>query len=96
MITKNGTASEAPQVMALKALAFLAGNEEYLDGFLASSGIDLQDLKELAGDENMLAGLLDHVLQNENLLLEFSHSIDCKPEMIVKARHALPGANHDT
>ena len=95
MILKNANSSETPQVIALKALAFLAANEDHLDGFLASSGIDLQDLKELAGDETMLAGLLDHILQNESLLLEFSQSIDYKPEMIVKARYALPGANHD-
>jgi hypothetical protein len=96
MILKMGKTSDEPQVIALKALAFLAGSEENLNNFLANSGMDLQDLKEQASDINMLAGLLDHVLQNENLLLEFSASIDCKPDAIVRARHALPGANHDT
>jgi Protein of unknown function (DUF3572) len=94
-VIKNVNSYEGPQVIALKALTFLVSNEDHLDGFLASSGMDLQDLKELADDETMLAGLLDHILQNESLLLEFSQSIDYKPEMIVKARYALPGANHD-
>jgi hypothetical protein len=96
MVIKNKATSEAPQVIALKALAFLASNEEHLNYFLASSGMDLQDVKELAGNENMLAGLLDHILQDENLLLEFSTSLDCKPGMIVQARNSLPGANHDS
>lgn len=95
MILKIRDAVEEPQVVALKALAFLAGNEEILNQFLISSGLDLQDLKEQATDINMLAGLLDHILANESLLLEFAQSLSCRPESIMRARQALPGANYD-
>ncbi len=88
--------TEQPQVTALKALAFLASDEDRLSHFLLSSGMDLQDLKELANDPNMLAGLLDHVLGHEALLVEFAQSQSCSPESVVRARQLLPGASHDS
>jgi hypothetical protein len=96
MILKARDSVEHPQIIALKALAFLASDEERLSYFLVSTGMDLQDLKEQADDLNMLAGLLDHVLGNENLLLEFAASMSCKPESVVHARQMLPGATHDS
>jgi Protein of unknown function (DUF3572) len=96
MILKTPDKVEHPQVIALKALAFLASDEDRLSYFLVSTGMDLQDLKERANDLNMLAGLLDHVLANENLLLEFADSMSCKPESVVRARQTLPGATHDS
>jgi Protein of unknown function (DUF3572) len=95
MIHKTLNNVEHPQVIALKALAFLASDEDRLSGFLLASGLDLQDLKEQANDLNLLAGLLDHVLANENLLLEFADSMSCKPESVIRARQELPGASHD-
>jgi hypothetical protein len=83
------------EVIALKALTFLVSDEDRLSGFLALSGMDLQDLKEQATDINTLAGLLDHVLAHENLLVEFARSLSCRPESIMCARHKLPGANND-
>jgi hypothetical protein len=96
MILKTSNPVEQPQVIALKALAFLASDEDRLNYFLLATGMDLQDLKQQADDINMLAGLLDHVLGHENLLLEFAESLACKPETIMRARQALPGANHDS
>jgi Protein of unknown function (DUF3572) len=95
MILKTPHNVEQPQVIALKALAFLASDEDRLGYFLVSSGMDLQDLKEQASDLNMLAGLLDHILGDESLLLEFAAELACRPESIARARQALPGAAHD-
>ena len=95
MILKTPDNTEYPQVIALKALAFLAGDDERLIYFLVSSGMDLQDLKEHAGDMNVLAGLLDHILAHENLLLDFAGTESLRPESILRARQALPGAPHD-
>jgi Protein of unknown function (DUF3572) len=95
MILKTPNSMEQPQVIALKALAFLAGDEDRLSCFLASSGMDLQGLREQADDVNMLAGVLDHILANEKLLLEFAETLSRRPESIVRARQALPGDYHD-
>jgi Protein of unknown function (DUF3572) len=96
MMLKTTVSSEEPHVVALKALAFLAIDEENLNHFLAITGLDLLDVKERANDPVMLGGVLDHLLQHENLLLAFSAELGCKPEAIVGARYRLPGANHDS
>ena len=95
MILKTPRNVEQPQVIALKALAFLASDQDRLGSFLVSSGMDLHALRERAGDINMQAGLLDHILSDENLLLEFAAELSCRPESIMRARQALPGACHD-
>jgi Protein of unknown function (DUF3572) len=95
MILKTPDNTEQPQVIALKALAYLANDDERLSYFLVSTGMDLQDLKEHAGDMNVLAGLLDHILADENLLLDFAGTACLRPESILRARRSLPGASHD-
>ncbi len=95
MILKTPDNAEEPQIIALKALAFLADDDERLSYFLVSTGMDLQDLKEHAGDMNVLAGLLDHILADENLLLDFAGTASLRPESILRARRRLPGASHD-
>ncbi len=77
-------------------MAFLANDEDNLNHFMAITGLDLQDIKERADDPLMLGGILDHFLHHENLLMEFATSLNCKPELIVRARYSLPGATHDS
>lgn len=88
--------TEQAQIIALKALGFLAGDEDRLSYFLLTTGMDLNDLKHNASEPLMLAGLLDHLLQNESLLLDFAASADISPETIVRARLKLPGATYDS
>lgn len=86
---------ERAQTIALKALAYLAGDEDWLNHFLTATGMDLQDLKAGAADIGFLAGLLDYFLQNEALLLAFAAAEELAPETIVRARQHLPGALYD-
>jgi hypothetical protein len=87
---------ESAEALALKALAFLTADENRLDQFLLASGIEPGDLKAGIGDPHTLAGVLDHLLQNESLLVEFAAALDVAPPEIMRARHKLPGANFDT
>jgi Protein of unknown function (DUF3572) len=87
--------AERSQTIALNALAYLAGDEDWLDHFLSATGMDLGDLKAGAGDIGFLAGLMDYFLQNEALLLAFAASEELAPETIVRARQYLPGALND-
>ncbi len=86
---------ESAQTIALKELAYLAGDENWLNHFLAASGMDLSDLKACATDIGFLAGLMDYFLQNEALLLAFAGASELAPETIVRARQHLPGALDD-
>ena len=86
---------EQAQTIGLKALEYLAGDEEALERFLAVTGLDLAALKAGAADIAFLAGILDYFLQDEALLLAFAGASELAPETIVRARQRLPGALND-
>jgi hypothetical protein len=87
--------TETSQTIALKALGYLAADEELLEPFLASTGLVVADLRAGATDSAFLAGILDYFLQNEALLLAFAGASELAPETIVRARQRLPGAVND-
>lgn len=87
--------AELAQTMALKALAYLAADEDKLHAFLSASGMLLADLKAGATDATFLAGVLDYILHNEALLLAFAGASELAPETIMRARQRLPGALND-
>ena len=82
----------AAQTLALKALTHLAGDEENLLRFLRISGLEPDDLKQRAGDPELLAAVIDFLLSDEALCTGFlaAESIDSK--LLHAARRALPGA----
>jgi len=82
----------AAETLALKALAFLAGEGETLDRFLAVSGVQPKDLRERVGDPLLLAAVLDFVLGEDQLLLAFAREAAVDPKLVHAARRALPGA----
>ncbi len=86
---------EQAQTIALKALGYLAADEERFEPFLGSTGLLAGDLRAGATDPAFLAGVLDYFLQNEALLLAFAASEELAPETIVRARLRLPGALND-
>ena len=86
---------ETSQTIALKALGYLAADEDLLEPFLGSTGLVVGDLRAGATDSAFLAGVLDYLMQNEALLLAFAASEELAPETIVRARQRLPGALND-
>ena len=95
MALKFSGDAETSQIIALKALGYLAADEDLLEPFLGSTGLVVGDLKAGATDSAFLAGILDYFLQNEALLLAFAASEELAPETIVRARQRLPGALND-
>jgi Protein of unknown function (DUF3572) len=92
-MNKITTSQDAGQAMALQALAFLAADSDLLDGFLATTGLHLGDVRDLAADIDFQAGVLDYVLANEPLLISFAVDSGVRPQDIVAARSRLPGAS---
>jgi hypothetical protein len=86
-------AQAAAEALALRALAFLAGDPERLGRFLALSGIGPAELRERASDPLLLGGVLDHLLGDERLLLAFAEAMDVAPDAAARARRLLPGAD---
>ncbi len=87
--------SEEAEVAALQVLGFLAADPERLQRFMDLSGLDVQAIRSSATDPAFLAGLLDHLLSDESLLLIFAEEHGLRPERIQDLRRKLPGASLD-
>lgn len=75
--------------IAVKALAFLAADEERIGAFLAQSGADASQIRALAGDPGFLAGVLDFLMAEDAPLLAFCEETGIAPETVRAARHIL-------
>ncbi len=65
---QDGAAAE----LAIAALTFIAQEPERLGRFLALSGIGPESLREAAREPDFLLGVLDYVVADEALLVEFA------------------------
>ncbi|WP_119392317.1 DUF3572 domain-containing protein [Taklimakanibacter lacteus] len=85
----SGVSRGEAEIIALKILGFLANDHARLNRFLALSGVDLNDLGAGAQSPDFLAGILNHLLQDEPLLLTFSAEHDLDPRLPALALRAL-------
>ena len=90
---KRGPAQtrEAAEMLAIQALAFLAEEPERLAAFLSVTGVTVAGIRPAAGESGFLAGVLEHMLADENLLLAFADSAGIDPAGIARARNAFGG-----
>jgi hypothetical protein len=89
MKARMGATPEAAETIAIQALAYIAEEPERLNGFLAATGIDAPAIRNAAHEPGFLAGVLEHMLGDENLLLAFADSAGIDPESVARARAAL-------
>lgn len=82
---------EQAEIFALQALAYLATQEDKMNVFANLSGIGTGDIMERAGEPELLAGVMDFILSDEDLLTDFCHSQNVSPETPARARQSLPG-----
>lgn len=80
---------QTAEMLAVQALAFIAEDDSRLSGFIASTGIAVQSIRDAARDPNFLAGVLEHILADENLLLAFADGAGIDPAEVARARQAL-------
>jgi hypothetical protein len=80
---------EHAEMLAVAALAFLAEEPERLGVFLSLTGIGPEAVRDAARQPDFLAGVLDHILDNETLLLAFADGAGLDPADIARARRAL-------
>jgi hypothetical protein len=80
---------ETAEVLAVQALAFIAEDDSRLSGFIASTGIAVQSIRAAAREPNFLAGVLEHILADESLLIAFADSAGIDPAEVARARQAL-------
>ena len=80
---------EKAEILALEALGWLAGRPEDIDRFLSTSGLSAADLRHAAGERGLLGSVLDFLLANEALLLEFCENASISFQAVHAARHRL-------
>ncbi|MDD9903890.1 MAG: DUF3572 family protein [Rhodospirillaceae bacterium] len=86
------TDAAAASDLAAKALVFIAQDSDRIGRFLALTGIGPADIRERAQDPAFQGGLLDHLLTDETLLLEFADWAEIEPSIVAENRLKLPGA----
>ena len=85
--------AEAAESLAIQALAFLAAEPEQLGRFLAATGIGPEGIRSAAREPQFLAGLLDYLVGDEQLLIKFANQIALDPADVARACTALaPGS----
>ncbi|MCF8474569.1 MAG: DUF3572 domain-containing protein [Emcibacter sp.] len=82
---------EQAEIIGLRALSYIAQNEEILVAYLKLTGITPHELKESASEPVILGSILDYFLQNEKRLIAFCDDINMMPNQIIHARRLLPG-----
>jgi len=87
----SSAAREAAEMLAIQALSFIAEEPERLNGFLSATGLTPDRLRESAAAPDFLAGVLEHMLADESLLLAFADSAVIDPADVTRARDALGG-----
>jgi len=78
-----------PAALAIQALGFLAEDEERLGDFLALSGLTVDGLRAAAGKPDFLIAVLEHLLQDEMMVMAFAASAGVDPASIAPACRKL-------
>ena len=78
-------------VLALQALAFVAGDADLLARFLDLTGLSPDRLRSEAETPAILAAVLDFLLGHEPDLERFCRAADCAPQAPAAARARLAG-----
>jgi hypothetical protein len=89
MKARSRPTREAAETLAVQALAFIAEQPEQLARFLAETGIGPDQIRAAARQPDFLAGVLDHMLADEALLIAFADSAGIDPAAVVRLRNVL-------
>lgn len=79
------------QIIALKALEYLATEPELFERFLGMTGMSPTDIANVASETGTLIGVLDFYLGDEALLENFCSAAEISPEAPRQARITLSG-----
>lgn len=86
-------ARDSAELLAIQALAWIAGHDELLPVFLGSSGATEDDIRARAREPEFLGSVLDFLLMDDAWVTEFCQSSDVPMDLPIRARAALPGGS---
>ena len=87
--------SEA-EILALKALSWVARAEGMLQRFAIQTGVEIGDIRSQASDPEFLSALLDFVLSDDVLAKAFCEETHIETRLLHHARRSLPGGRVET
>jgi hypothetical protein len=82
-------ARQAAEMLAVQALTFIAEDPERMAGFLSATGLEPGQIRAAAQQEGFFAGVLEHMLADESLLVAFADSAGIDPAELGRARAML-------
>ncbi|MFA5537803.1 MAG: DUF3572 domain-containing protein [Gemmobacter sp.] len=83
------------ETLALRALGWIAGDEEMLGHFMAASGASPAELRARAQEPEFLGAVLDFLLMDDNWVTGFCDAEALDYTAPARARAALPGGAPD-
>jgi hypothetical protein len=83
---------ELAEMVAIRALGFIADEPDRLGRFLALTGIGPESLRDAAREPNFLLGVLDYLAADDSLLHDFAAANELEPETVILARDTIAGS----
>ena len=80
---------DSARSLAVSALTFIAVDPDRLSRFLGITGLGPDNLRTAATDPAFLGSVLDYLVADEKLLVEFAADAGFKPEAVARAQAAL-------
>ncbi|MEO0668463.1 MAG: DUF3572 domain-containing protein [Pseudomonadota bacterium] len=82
---------ESAEVVGLKALGWLIGQEDVLSVFMGASGAGADDLRNGAANPEFLGAVLDFILMDDTLVKALCDATQMSYDQPMMARAMLPG-----
>lgn len=79
----------AAETLGLKALTWLVARPDALARFVSASGLGAADLRARASEPDLLAAVVDYLLSQEALAMEFCEAGDANSRDLHVAQHVL-------
>ena len=86
---KDAMTPIAAETLGLKALTWLAAQPDALAGFFSVSGLGAADLRARASEPDLLAAVIDHLLNHESLAMRFCENAESNSRDLHMALHVL-------
>ena len=82
---------DTAETLALDVLGWLVTQDELLSTFQGASGLGTSDLKERAGDPELLGAVMDFLLMDDAWVMSYCDAAKIPYERLAQARAHLPG-----
>ncbi len=83
--------SSSAEVIAVQAVAWLAGHDELLQVFMGATGAGEDTFRQSVEDVDFQASVLDFILMDDDWVRQFCDATRIPYEMLFKVRQVLSG-----